>query len=97
MLQLSNVIAWLPRVVAGGVLALLSLAAFAQAGAWDSATGGLVPVPALSARVTDSTGTLSASAKQALEAKLAAWEAKTGNQLAILMLSTAHAEPIDAF
>jgi uncharacterized protein len=95
--MLTNLPARIARVVAGALFALLPLVAFAQAGAWDSATGGLVPVPTLSARVTDLTNTLSAAEKQALESKLAAWETATGNQLVVLMVPTTQPEPIEAF
>jgi uncharacterized protein len=97
MPTLTNLPARIARVVAGALFALLPLVAFAQAGAWDSATGGLLPVPLLSARVTDLTNTLSAAEKQALESKLAAWETATGNQLVVLMVPTTQPEPIEAF
>lgn len=97
MLRRPNLPARIARVLCGALLALLPLVGLAQAGAWDSATGGLVPVPPLSARVTDLTNTLSAADKQALEAKLAAWESSTGNQLAILLVPTTQPEPIEAF
>ena len=88
------------RVVRGAaavLLALLPAVALAQAGAWDSTTGGLVAVPPLSARVTDLTGTLRADEKQALESKIAGWEGSSGNQLAVLMLPTTQPEPIEAY
>ena len=85
------------RGIATVLLALLPLAALAQAGAWDSTTGGLVAVPPLSARVTDLTGTLRADEKQALETKIASWEGSSGNQMAILMVPTTQPEPIEAY
>jgi uncharacterized protein len=85
------------RGMAALLLALLPLAAFAQAGAWDSTTGGLVAVPPLSARVTDLTGTLRADEKQALERKITGWEGSSGNQMAVLMVPTTQPEPIEAF
>jgi uncharacterized protein len=97
MLDLLNLPSRIARALAGALLVLLPPVAFAQAGAWDSATGGLVSVPPLSARVTDLTNTLNAGEKQALESKLAAWESSTGNQLAILMVPTTQPEPIEAF
>jgi uncharacterized protein len=57
----------------------------------------IVKVPALTARVTDLTNTLSASDRQALEAKLAAWESQTGNQLVVLMLPSTRPEAIAAY
>ena len=42
---------------------------------------GLLPVPTLNARVIDQTGTLSAAQREALEAKLQAFEQKKGSQI----------------
>ncbi len=61
------------------------------------AADDLVKIPALSARVTDLTGTLSSSDRQALDAKLAAWEAQTGNQLVVLMLPSTKPEAIASY
>ena len=47
------------------VLALVLLPGAVNAVAWDPPREGLQPVPALSARVTDVTGTLSAGERQA--------------------------------
>ena len=68
--------------------ALLTSSAFAQ----DNA-----PIPPLSSRVTDAAGVLGASAKQELEAKLAAFEQATGGQLAVLVVKTAEPETIDQY
>jgi uncharacterized protein len=57
----------------------------------------LVAVPALSARVIDSTGTLDAGAVAALEARLAAFEAQAGPQIVVLMLPSTAPEDIAAF
>ena len=73
--------------VAGGV----------PAQAWEAGTDGLLPIPALTARVTDLTQTLSAAETQGLEAKLANWETRTGNQLAVLLVPTTQPEPIEAY
>jgi uncharacterized protein len=75
--------------VAGGV-------AVAQP-AWESTSEGLAPIPPLTARVTDVTQTLTASEKAALEAKLADWEQRTGNQLVVLMVPTTRGEPIEGY
>jgi uncharacterized protein len=69
-------------------LALLSPALQAQ---------DLQPVPALSARVIDQTGTLDAAALAALEAKLAAFEAQAGPQIVVLLLPTTAPEDIAAY
>jgi uncharacterized protein len=80
------------------VLLALLLAAVAHAqGAWESGTDGLAPIPPLTARVTDRTGTLDASERTALEDKLAAWESKTGNQLVVLIVPSTKPEPIEAY
>ncbi len=78
-------------------LALVALPGVANALAWDAPREGLQAVPALSARVTDATGTLSAGERQALEAKLAGWEARTTNQLAVLIVPTTRPETIDQY
>ena len=83
--------------LASAALALVAWGAFAQPAAWETGTGGLQPIPPLSARVTDLSSTLSAAQKSALESKLAAWEAKTGGQLAVLMLPSTQPEPIETY
>ena len=81
-----------------GVLAAVALAFVAGAAyAWEAGTDGLPPIPPLSQRVTDATGTLSAADAQALSAKLAAWEQATGNQLAVLIVPSTQPEPIEAY
>ena len=57
----------------------------------------LLPVPTLTARVIDQTGTLNAAQRQALEAKLAALEAQRGTQLVVLMVATTLPEDIAAY
>ncbi len=54
-------------------------------------------VPALSARVTDQTGTLGIEQRSALEQKLAAFEAKKGSQVAVLIVPTTQPEAIEQF
>ncbi len=56
-----------------------------------------VAVPPLSQRVTDITATLDAQQTQALEAKLAAFEAKKGAQLAVLIVATTQPEAIEQY
>ena len=79
------------------VLVAFALAAGASAQNWETGSDGLAPIPALHARVTDLTNTLSASEQQALEQKLAAWERDTGNQLVVLMVPSTAPEPIEAY
>ena len=90
------------RARAAFAAALLALAAnlhapVVAAEGWETGTDGLRPIPPLSAHVTDLTQTLSAAEKDALEAKLADWEARTTNQLAVLIVPTTQPEPIEAY
>jgi uncharacterized protein len=74
-----------PRVA---VLALLALQAAAQS---------LQPVPPLESRVTDLTGTLGSAEQAALEEKLAAFEARKGAQIAVLLVPTTRPEAIEQY
>lgn len=65
--------------------AAMCAAAFAQA---------LQPIPPLEARVTDTTGTLTAAQQASLEQKLADFEKRKGAQLALLMVPTTEPEDI---
>ncbi|HMN22652.1 MAG TPA: TPM domain-containing protein [Ottowia sp.] len=58
---------------------------------------GLQPVPALTAHVIDTTGTLDAAQSAALEAKLATLEREKGAQLVLLMVPTTAPEDIAAY
>lgn len=77
----------LGRALAATVLALLC----AAAGADDR------PIPALSGRVVDETGTLGAEQISRLEARLKAFEAAKGSQIAVLVTTTTFPEPIEAY
>lgn len=55
------------------------------------------PVPALTERVIDRTGALSGAERQALEAKLAAFERERGTQIVVLMVPTTQPEDISSF
>jgi uncharacterized protein len=55
------------------------------------------PIPPLSARVTDLTGTLTAEQQTALEQKLAAFEAAKGAQLAVLIVPTSAPEDLQQY
>ena len=85
--------------LAGAALAaaILFLPAPALAQQWEAGTDGLLPIPPLSAHVTDLTQTLSTAEKQALDAKLTDWEARTTNQLAVLIVPTTLPEPIESY
>ncbi len=56
-----------------------------------------IPVPDLKARVTDLTGTLAPAQVSALEQKLAAFEARKGSQVAVLMVATTEPEAIEQY
>jgi uncharacterized protein len=55
------------------------------------------PIPALETRVTDTTGTLDAEARAALEQKLAAFEDRKGSQIAVLVVPTTAPEAIEPY
>lgn len=78
------------RILLAGWFTLAALLAIAPA-------RGEVPVPPLKARVTDLTGTLSAAQKSDLESRIAAYEARRGSQMAVLVLPTTKPEEIDQF
>jgi uncharacterized protein len=66
---------------------------------WIALLGGawaqdLVPVPPLKGRVTDLTGTLTPSQVADLERSLAAFEARKGSQIAVLLVPTTKPEDI---
>ena len=54
-------------------------------------------IPALQARVTDQAGVLDAPARQALEAKLAAFEQAKGSQIAVLIVPSTQPEAIEQY
>lgn len=70
------------------------LGLLAAAGAWAQP---LQPVPALVTPVIDTTGTLQAPQKAALEAKLSALEAAKGSQVVLLMVPTTAPEDIASY
>ncbi|MDR3389460.1 MAG: YgcG family protein [Rudaea sp.] len=76
---------------------LLILAGIGLGVAVAAADGGLQPIPALTARVTDATGTLDAQQKQTLESELSALEQRKGSQLAVLMVATTQPEEIEQY
>jgi uncharacterized protein len=78
-----------PRV-AGLLFLLFGL----LAAAWGQ---DLVPVPVLKARVTDLTGTLTPDQTARIEQKLAAFEARKGSQVVVLIVPTTKPEAIEAY
>jgi len=85
-LQASRAALLCALVLAGPVLAAVSAGAAA-----------LVAVPPLAGHVTDLTATLGAAQRAELEGKLAAFEARKGSQLAVLIVETTQPEPIEAY
>ena len=75
----------------------LALAVLALALAVPAAAEPLQAVPELRARVTDPTGTLTAGEQAALERKLAAFEARKGAQLAVLVVASTRPEAIEQY
>ena len=72
----------------------LLLGALWLVGAVTAHAQGVLPLPELRARVTDQTGTLDAASLASLETKLAAFEAKRGTQVAVLIVPTTQPEDI---
>lgn len=66
-------------------------------GALWAQTAPLQPIPALTARVLDHTATLSATQRQALEDKLAAFERERGSQVVVLLIATTAPEDIFSY
>jgi uncharacterized protein len=77
------------RWAAVALCAVLSAAAPGSARALD--------VPALTAHVNDYAGVLPSDRARTLDAKLAAYEQRTGQQLALLTVKTLKGEPIESF
>ena len=77
---------------------LLALfAAIAISCAAELLAADLQQIPPLTARVTDTTGTLDTTQKQTLEASLASLEQRKGAQLAVLMVPTVKPEEIEQY
>ena len=78
------------RILLAGLIALAGLLAGVPARA-D------VPVPPLKTRVTDLTGTLSDAQRGELESRIAAFEARRGSQIAVLLLPSTKPEEIEQY
>ncbi len=76
---------------------VLWLVLFGPLSPWARAQDGVQAVPALSARVMDRTGTLSAAERQALDDKLAAFERERGTQIVVLMVPTTLPEDVASY
>ena len=81
------------RFLRAALAALASCAALAFA----ATPADPIPVPKLTARVMDSTGTLTAAERSALESKLAAFEQSHGSQVAVLIVPSIGPETIEEF
>jgi len=81
------------RVKALAASGLVLVAALLAAGAAPAQQ----PVPPSRARVTDTTGTLDAAARSALESKLAVFEQRKGSQIFVLMVPTTAPESIEQY
>ena len=83
---------WLRRLcgaVVGVLLLCLPDMALAQQ--------NVLPIPALTARVIDQTGTLTEADRIALETTLESYEQSKGSQIVVLMVPTTHPEDIAAY
>lgn len=80
---------------AGRWLALLFLVALTTLG--TAFAQSPLPVPALSSRVIDQTGTLEPAQRQSLDDKLAAFERRKGSQIVLLMVPTTAPEDIASY
>ncbi|MCY1510595.1 TPM domain protein [compost metagenome] len=77
-------------------LAAIFIAALAWVGL-PALAQGLLPIPTLTARVIDQTGTLDAAQRSGLETKLAAFEQRKGSQIVVLMVPTTAPEDIASY
>lgn len=85
---------WHTRTLCRWPLVAMALLALLLSPAWAQ---DLQPLPTLTARIMDSTGTLSDAQRQALEAKLARFEAESGPQIVVLMVATSQPEDLASF
>lgn len=80
---------------AGTAIVFVAFTLFALGGiALPAQAQALQPIPALTAHMMDSTGTLDKAQVQALDAKLAAFEKSRGAQVVVLMVATTQPEDI---
>lgn len=78
----------LPSVVLALLLALVAISASAQK---------FAPVPPLTSHVTDTVGMLNATQRSALDNVLKEYEARTGSQVAVLLISKTEPETIEQY
>lgn len=77
--------------------ALLSAILSAWVASWSALSAAQVAVPPLTGHVIDQTGTLTAEQLATLEQTLAAFEARKGSQLAVLMVASSAPEEIEQY
>ncbi len=85
------------RCIVDGLLLVLAWLVLVPLSAGVVHAQAVQPIPSLTARVIDKTGTLDASQVQALEAKLAQFEAERGAQIVVLIVATTAPEDIAAY
>jgi uncharacterized protein len=85
------------RVLGAAVAARLRLLLVATLLAAAVGVVAQQPIPPLTGHVVDATGTLDARALAALEDKLAAFEARKGSQVAVLLVSTTAPEALEQY
>ena len=79
------------------LLAALALAAGVPAAAAPAAGTADMPVPFLSGRVVDEAGIVPPEARARIEQKLAAYEAETGHQVAVLTVPSLEGEAVEDY
>jgi uncharacterized protein len=79
------------------LLGCVAVASLALGVAWGAVGDAVSPIPPLASAVTDLTGTLSSGERQALESKLRDWQARTTNQIAVLIVPTTAPEAIEDY
>jgi len=86
---------WLARLRQGATALLFLLAAFGVT--LDTWAQSLAPVSALTGHVIDQSNTLTETQRQALDAKLAAFERERGAQVVVLLVASTQPEDIAAY
>src|SRR5690606_3733217 len=93
----NNTLAAAPKGVAVWLATLLMVLGMLAVAPATAQPAGAAAVPALQARVTDTTGTLDASRRQALEQRLAAFEQRKGAQIAVLVVPSTAPDTIEQY
>ena len=78
-------------------LAVVMVTTAAAQGTPTATANGLQAIPALTSHVIDTTSTLNAADRQALDAKLTAFEQQRGAQMVVLMVASTQPEDITSF